>query len=142
MNTGTNQNIYSKIVRLHFYFYLIFLFFPTIAFSQAQQVQPTQITDFVLYGIEGVFIGSSNTINQGSIGSDVLVQSTGNAVITGNIYSQGRVILANGNQVGGRIGAANLDKDPGTILNVGSSANLGGNIDVNGNIFIGGGTVS
>ena len=71
-----------------------------------------------------------------------MIQSTGNASITGNIYSGGTIILANGNTVGGRISAANTAALTGTILNVGSSAKLNGNIDVNGNIVVSGGMVS
>ncbi|MFC0775973.1 MBG domain-containing protein [Terrimonas alba] len=90
----------------------------------------------------GVQIGSSITVNGGSVGSYSLVQTTGNATINSNIYSGGKVVLTNSNVVSGKIAAANSASLPGTILSVGSSANITGNIDVNGNIVIGGGTVS
>ncbi len=114
-------------------------------FLNAQQLK---ITDFALFGGSGlcpsctVNIGTSSSITGGSIGSYHLIQSTGNASITGNIYSGGTIILANGNTVGGRISAANTAALTGTILNVGSSAKLNGNIDVNGNIVVSGGMVS
>ena len=90
----------------------------------------------------GVQIGSSITINGGSVGSYKLIQTTGNASIQSNIYSGGKVVLTNSNVVAGKIAAANSDSLSGTILSVGSSTNLSGNIDVYGNIVIGGGTVS
>ncbi len=117
--------------------------------------QQLQMSDFVLFSGSGgtgttnpsspgygVFLSSSNTITNGSVGSSVLVQSTGNANINANIYSQRKVTLSNSNVVGGKITAANNTSVTGTILSVGSSANISGNIDVNGNVVIGGGTVS
>ena len=78
----------------------------------------------------------------GAIGSYNLVQSTGTANITGNIYSRGSISLANSNTVSGRISAANTSFMSGPILSVGSNALFNGDIDVNGNIIIGGGTIS
>jgi len=40
-----------------------------------------KISDFTIFGGTGVQIGSSNTINGGSLGSYTLVESTGNAAI-------------------------------------------------------------
>ena len=110
--------------------------------------QQLKITDFAVFGGNGssasclVNIGSSSSINGGSVGSYKLVQTTGNASVTGNIYSGGTVILANGSTIGGRITAANSASLTGTILNAGSSEVLKGNIDVNGNIVVSGGTIS
>ena len=69
-----------------------------------------QLKNFVIFGGTGVQIGSSNTINGGSVGSYTLVQSTGNAAINSNIHSGGKIILANSNIAGisgGTISAAN-----------------------------------
>jgi hypothetical protein len=124
----------------------------TNLFSQQTQ---TQIRDYVIFSGNGgpgtvapptpgygTFIGSSITINGGSIGSLSLVQSTGNSFFSTNIYSAEKVIISNSNVITGRIAAANLSSLNQTILQVGSSASIGGNIDVKGNIVIGGGTVS
>ena len=113
--------------------------------SAASTYAQLKTSDFTIFGGTGVQIGSSNTINGGSVGSYTLVQSTGNAAINSSINSGGKITLANSNvagMVGGKITAANSASSAGTILSVGSSAMLKGNIDVNGNIVIGGGTVS
>jgi len=117
--------------------------------------QQLQIFDFVMFSGNGgagttnpgssgygVIFGSSTTITNGAIGSYALVKTTGNSNISANIFSGGKVILANGSTVSGRITAANSAGLSGTILQVGSNANLSGVIDVNGNITVGGGTVS
>ena len=121
--------------------------------------QQLNISDFVLFGGNGncpsgsgqatppspgcaLQIGSSTSIQGGSIGSFNLVKSTGTASVTGNIYSGGTVVLANSNTVNGKITAANTLNSTATILFVGSGALLGGNIDVKGKITVGGGTVS
>ena len=130
--------------------FILFLLSTLTTFAQT-----LQMSDFVLFGGNGgtgtttpaspgygVQLGSSTTVNGGSVGSLKLVKSTGNSSITGNIYSVGTVVLNNSNTVTGKITAANSPVVSGTILSVGSSANLGGNIDVNGNIVVGGGTVS
>jgi len=132
----------------------IFLF-GSILISTNSEAQQLNIRDFALFSGSGgtgttippspgygVQIGSSITINGGSVGSYTLIQTTGNATINSNIYSGGKVTLTNSNVVDGKITAANSASLPGTILSVGSSASLSGNIDVNGNIVIGGGTVS
>ena len=87
-------------------------------------------------------IGSSITINNGSVGAYKLVQTTGNATINANIHSGDKVIITNSNVISGRITAGNSSGSTGNILTVGSSTFISGNIDVNGNIQIGGGTVS
>ena len=132
----------------------------SFCFSNLQgTAQQLNISDFVLFGGNGncptgagqsavpspgcgVQVGSSSSIQGGSVGSYKLVKSTGTSTFTGNIYSGGTVVLANNNTVTGKITAANSLNTTGTILSVGSSANLGGNIDVNGNIVVGGGTVT
>ncbi|HMG93503.1 MAG TPA: polymer-forming cytoskeletal protein, partial [Chryseolinea sp.] len=129
-----------------------------IAFNAALgQAQPEQLemSRFVIFsgvGLQGstvptgpgygVQLGSSANIVGGSIGSLKLVKTTGNANVTGNIFSKGTIVLANGAKVTGRLAASNLPKVGGTILSAGSNANFGGNIDVNGNIVIGGGIVA
>lgn len=131
---------------------LLLLFFLISNNVHAQQLG---IRDFVLFSGSGgagttpppapgygSFIGSSITINNGSIGGYTLVQTTGNANMYSNIYSGGKVTITNSNVVSGRISAANSANLSGTILSVGSSASLGGDIDVQGNIIVGGGTVS
>jgi len=118
------------------------------------KAQVLQMTDFVMYSHNGgpgttppgasgygVIFGSA-TINGGSIGSAALVQSTSGASISANIFSGGKVTLANGNTVTGRITAANSAALSGTIFQGGSSQVLSGNIDVNGNIVIAGGSVT
>jgi hypothetical protein len=124
------------------------LFVSSIAIVQAQQ---TSISDYIIFGGNsqalpgyGVQLGSSTTINGGSIGSYKFVQSTGNSTVSSNIYSGGTISLTNSNVVTGKIAAGMPNTSPaaGTILSIGSSANLGGSINVNGNIVIGGGTVA
>ena len=95
----------------------------------------------------GVIIGSSSSIQGGSVGSYKFVQSTGNfscgtSSLKTNIYSGGTIVLASNNAVTGNITVANSYGSTGTILSVGTSASLKGNIDVNGNIVIGSGTVT
>jgi len=127
-------------------FYCILLSITT-ADLKAQQLN---INDFVLFsgpnGTGTTLIGSSITINGGSVGAKKLVQSTGNVAINSNIYSKDKIILSNSNIVKGNIAAgANYLNPPistGTILSVGSSASITGNIDVYGNINIGGGSVT
>jgi hypothetical protein len=138
--------------------FIFVLFLGLIAFGTALgQAQPEQLemSRFVIFsgvGLQGstvptgpgygVQLGSSANINGGSVGSLKLVKTTGNVNITGNIFSKGTIVLANGAKVTGRLAASNLPTISGTILNAGSNANFGGNIDVNGNIVIGGGIVA
>ena len=130
------------------------IFFALGMLSNIQLSAQSGIYGFVLYasnggpgttppaGGYGVQIGSSITVNGGSIGSKTFVQTTGNATINSNIFSGGRVDITNSNVITGRITAANGDSLPGNTLQVGSSAMLGSDIDVYGNVLIGGGTVS
>src|SRR5689334_13649069 len=82
--------------------------------------QVTNLSDYVMFSGNGgtgttapgsagygVIFGSSSTITGGAIGSYSLVQTTGGAALSTNIYSGGKVILANGNSVSGRITAQN-----------------------------------
>ena len=117
--------------------------------------QQLQMTDFVLFGGNGtltgctnpsspgaaVQIGSSASIQGGSIGSYTLIKTTGSALITGNIHSGKTIVLANSNQVNGKISAANSSNSSSTILSVGSSALLKDSINVKGSIVVSGGTV-
>src|SRR5258706_2753951 len=117
--------------------------------------QVTTISDYVMFSGNGgvgttapgsagygVIFGSSSTITGGIIGSNVLVQTTGGATLTSNIYSGGKVILANGNSVSGRVTAQNAAALSGNIFQTGSNAVISGVIDVNGNINIQSGTVT
>src|SRR6266446_9477776 len=145
-----HANYYKRSLLMSAFVSLALGFAPGLV--SAQQLQ---ITDFVMFSGNGgtgttnpgssgygVIFGSSTTINNGAIGSYALVKTTGNSNISANIFSKGKVILANGNTVSGRITAANSAGVSGTILQVGSNANLTGVIDVNGNITVGGGSVS
>ena len=125
----------------------------------AQQSPQLQMSDFVLFSGAGgpgtancyspgyaVQIGSSSTINGGTIGSLKLIYTTGPVTVTGNVFSKGTIELANNNVVKGNIAAANSFNSSGTVLSVGNSANLGlstaNTIDVKGKIVVGGGTVT
>jgi hypothetical protein len=145
---STSGKVWSVI------FLILQFFFSGVAISQQ-----TNISDYVIFGGTnsvlpgqqscntpgyGVIFGASSNIQGGSIGSYKLIQSTGTASVTSNIFSGGTVVLANSNTVSGRITAANLSalKTGTTILSVGAGASLTGNIDVNGDIVISDGTVS
>ena len=128
------------------------MLFTTTAFSQS-----LIISDYVLFSGNGtvpggvstvppspgyaVQTGSSTTITGGSVGSYVLVKSTG-TFSAANVNSGGKVILANSATIANRITAANSPVVAGTVLQAGSGLSVGGNIEVNGNIVLGGGTVS
>ncbi len=116
------------------------------------QVQ-TNISDYIVFGGTsgvlpghtppaapgyGVQLGSSSNLQGGSVGSFQLVKSTGNLTINANIYSGGKVDLANSNTISGKITAANAYAGSGNILSAGSNINIGNNVDVNGNILISG----
>ena len=115
--------------------------------------QQLGLADFVLLSGSGgagtsvpagsgyVLLSSSSTINGGSIGSFNQVQSTGTASIVANVFSQGTILLANSNDISGRIAAANLFSTSGLTVSIGSNAVIGGDIDANGTIEIGGGSV-
>src|SRR5690242_3466865 len=129
----------------------------TFSFIKDSNAQTTVLTDYVMFSGNGgagttapgsagygVIFGSGSTITGGSIGSYRLVQTTGGSDLTTNIYSGGKVTLANGNHVSGRITAQNLYPAPvsGTVLSAGSNAMLSGVLDANGNITVQSGTVT
>src|SRR5258708_7085023 len=140
----------AKIFRINFLVLLLALI--STVTSNAHQLQ---ISDFAIFSGNGgpgttnpgasgygVIFGSSSTINGGAIGSYSLMQTTGGANFSCNIFSQGKVILANGNTVTGRITAANSAAVSGNIVQVGSNAVLSGIIDANGNVNVQSGTVT
>ncbi len=135
----------STFFKGSFILFVIILCFFGVTGSFAQQ---TTMKDFVLFGGNSSFatgyvqLGSSSSVQGGSVGSYKLVNTTGSTTINANINSGGKITLANSNVITGKITAANSPVVSGTILSVGSSTNISGNIDVNGNIVIGGGTVS
>src|SRR5437868_2167035 len=101
------------------------VFVCNIFFLQSLSAQTTVLADYVMFSGNGgagstapgsagygVIFGSSSTITGGSIGSYRLVQTTGGADLTTNIYSGGKVTLANGNHVSGRVTAQNLYPAP------------------------------
>lgn len=116
------------------------------SFLHGKSIGQLTLDSFVMFsgpnGTGTTLIGSSITINGGSVGARKLVQTTGNATINANIYSGDKVVITNSNIINGRITAANSSASTGNILTVGSSTSISGNIDVNGNVVIGGGTVS
>ena len=130
---------------------VLFLFFAS--FITAQQ---TKIQDYVIFGGSGncqtseksyheddgclVIIGNKSKITSGAIGSYQMVKTTGAVDIGGDIFSGGKINLANKNMVGGRITAGNSSASNGSVLKTGYYGNFQGNIDVNGNIYIGWGS--
>ena len=142
-----------KLIAKNFVFFFLWMGIFISGFPLS--AQQTNITDYVFFGGKpaagqtppaspgyGVFIATSNSVQGGIIGSYELVRSTGNLVVNGNIFSGGRVELANSNTVSGRITVANPSFLPGNVLTVGSNAVLQGNIDVHGSILISGGIVT
>ena len=114
---GFIANEFVRIFRPSFYTFFLLFLVAHLGLSQPTSI-PTQITDYVLYGGEGVFIGSSNTVNSGVIGSDISVISTGSSLINSSIFSQGLINLSNSNDVTGRISAADAQNLGGTVLNI------------------------
>jgi hypothetical protein len=152
-NTYYSTNMKQNLFKARVHFSCIALLLSLTALNSNAQV--TNLSDYVMFsgnggagttapgsGGYGVIFGSSSTITGGAIGSYSLVQTTGGAALSTNIYSGGKVILANGNSVSGRITAQNTASLSGNILQTGSGAVLSGVIDVNGNINIQSGTVS
>ena len=76
---------------------------PSVSISQS-----LKDSDFVLFA-NNIQIGTSSTISGGSVGANVLVSTSGNLSLTGNIYSGGTVSLGNNNMISGKITAANKD---------------------------------
>ena len=113
-----------------------FVFF-TAVFHQAGA---QSIRDYGLYAKRLVQLNTSTIVTgNGIIGSDSLVLTTGNATITGDINSWGRVELSNSNTITGNIRAANTKGLPGYIFQTGSNAAITGSGYVKGSALIGGG---
>ena len=127
------------------------------SFIHAQQ---TKITDYVIFGGQknstpaqtpplppgyAVQLASSNNIQGGGhIGSYNLIQTTGSINIGSinsvtNMYSGGKINLANSNTVTGNLTA---ESNNGTVISIGSNAIITGNITANGNILVSGGVVN
>ena len=127
--------------RISFLIFCFSLFYD----SSTGQVPVLKPSDFLLLSGPGgtgtTLIGSSITINGGSVGAYKLVQTTGNVTINANIYSGDQVILSNSNVVNGNITAANSSGSTNNIVSTGSSLMLTGNIIANGNVNIGGGSI-
>ncbi|MFM2136255.1 MAG: hypothetical protein RL021_1655, partial [Bacteroidota bacterium] len=133
MNTAPETSHRAQVVLL-----MIFLF-ATLSRIGAQSLQ---ITDFAIYGGQrnatgvttpaapgyGVVFNSSTSMQGGNIGSEVLIQTTGNSGFGANLLSGGTVSLNNSNTISGRITAANGGAITANVLSVGSSANLSGSI--------------
>jgi len=129
---------------------LLVLFFANRVSAQTPNTVQRAVRDFVLLSGSNspgtTLIGSSITINGGSVGAYKMVQTTGNATINSNIYSADKITLTNSNVVKGDLSAAaNYPGPPitsGTILSIGSSASITGKADVFGSVVWGGGTIS
>jgi len=110
---------------------------------QAQLSLTPKLSDFTLYsgnsGTGITLIGSSITINNGAVGANNTVQTTGNATINAPILSGNNVILTNSNVVKGNIYARGSS---GTVISIGSSLALTGSLYSLGNISVGGGSIS
>lgn len=125
--------------------------------SRLYAQQPTSSRDYVLFGgglncpAQGqttpatpgcaVQIGPSTTIVSGAVGSYSLIKTTGTATFR-NLYSGGKVELANGNNITGEISVANNQNATGTILTIGSGGAITGNINVKGNTVNSGSSVN
>ena len=86
-------------------------------------------------------IYSSSALFNGAVGSHHLVSSTGPVTINSNIYSGGRVVLANSNTVNANISAANGSGAANTVQ-IGSNAQINGNMEVVGHTTVVSGTVN
>lgn len=120
---------------------LTFLVVVSPLFLSVVSAQQLRMYDFVLFGSNSSQLGSSITVNGGSVGSYSLVQSSGTAAVKGNLYSKGRVVLTNSNTINGNIAAANLNGQTGNIVQTGSKLYVGGDIDARGNVYVSGGTI-
>jgi len=124
---------------------LSILVFVNTASAQTANTTQRKRSEFVLLAGRNtpatVNIGSSITINGGSVGAFKLVQTSSSATINSNIYSSDKIVIGNSNVVKGNLSAAanypNSPITPGTILSVGSSS-VTGNSDVFGNVSFGG----
>ncbi|MBK9637055.1 MAG: hypothetical protein IPO63_04285 [Bacteroidetes bacterium] len=147
----TNQRHLVRFCMLSISATLVLLF-PKHSFGQVQN-----LNDYVLFAGNGtvpgqscanpaspgyaVQLSSSTTINGGTVGSYVLVKTTGSSSITGTIRSGNDVILSSSNTVGGSIAAANAGSQSGTSISIGSNFNLAGSINANGNISVNSGNI-
>src|SRR5262245_9529989 len=140
---GSNPTLkrnHESAKMLAFAFIAIALFFPAILHAQ--------ITNYVIYAGNGgtgtgtppspgyaVQLASGTSIQNGNIGSKVLITSSGTATITGNFVCDGKITLSNNNSViNGNVTAANTTNATGTIFSAGSNTSIQGNIIVKGNI--------
>ncbi len=122
-------------------FIIIFILATSLPGIEAS-AQQLQAGNFVLFGGSGgVSISSNSNIKGGSVGSFNIIKADYSSILSTNLYSGGKVVIADSNIVSGRIASANSKGLRGTILLTGSIT-VSGNIDVNGNIVIGGGAVS
>src|SRR4030095_2130994 len=89
---------------------LLFLVLLNSVTAQTATTNQRQPREFVLLsGVPGsqgtTLIGSSITINGGSVGAHKLIQTTGNATINSNIFSADKIIITNSNLIKGDISA-------------------------------------
>src|SRR5436189_5498844 len=97
----------SFIVSRRYSVPLLSLFVASNLLFFSAHAQQTKISDYVIFGANGlsqagspgVTMGSASSIQGGIVGSNTLVTSTGNMVINGGIYSGGTILLANSNTV-------------------------------------------
>src|SRR5688572_13280325 len=120
--------------------------------------QQLNIRDFVLFGGNatcpspnqstplspgcGVQIGTSGSVINGKIGSYHLIKTTGNAVLTSDIHSAGRIELANSNTVNGYITVGTSTATSNLLLQAGSNFSVSGNVYVNGSATVSGGILN
>jgi len=123
------------------------ILFLVLGFSLAHEKLTAQsaLSPYVLFsgpnGTGTTLIGSSITINGGTVAGYKLVQTTGNANIYSNIYSGDKIIITNSNVIRGNMAAANSSGSTGTVISIGSSVSILGNIDSKGNVVVAGGLV-
>ena len=145
----SNMSHLRKFIQFSLSISLVLVLANRVSAQTANTVQRA-VRDFVLLSGSNspgtTLIGSSITINGGSVGAYKMVQTTGNATINSNIYSADKITLTNSNVVKGDLSAAaNYPGPPitsGTILSIGSSASITGKADVFGSVVWGGGTIS
>lgn len=123
----------------------------SILWPKNLQAQSLPISDFVLFAGNsagfpggpgyGVHLGSSNTIQGGTVGSYVIVKSTGSTTLNASVRSAGAIEFASSHTMTGNIYAGNSALIS-PAFQTGGSYNLTGNIFVNGNVLVGGGSVN
>ncbi|MGN6399881.1 MAG: MBG domain-containing protein [Flavisolibacter sp.] len=117
----------------------VFISMTVVTTVNAQQLT---IRDFALYGANKVQLSTSTAVTGAAIGSSMLVQTTGNSTIAGDIYSGGQINLSNSNTITGSLWAANNNNAQGNILQTGSNAAITGNATVKGSVLISGGFIT